>query len=61
MKVKICNTIYDSKKEPIMLILSKEEKEFIKNMHEDATKFLIYDTETVDCSQFKPEEFMRTK
>ena len=42
MKVKIGDTIYDSSKEPIMLILSNKDKENISNMHEDATKFISF-------------------
>ena len=42
MKVKIGTTIYDSAKEPIMLILNNQDKENIKNMHPSATKFCSY-------------------
>ena len=42
MKVKIGNIIYDSEREPIMIILSKGEKEQIANMHPDATKYCVY-------------------
>jgi hypothetical protein len=39
MKVKIGEAIYDSEAEPIMLILSAEEKGHIANMAEWATKY----------------------
>lgn len=45
MKVKIGNVIYDSEKEPIMLILTDNDKENIKNMHPEATKFCSYPDE----------------
>lgn len=42
MKVKIGDTIYDAKDQPIMLILNSKDKENIKNMHEEATMFCEY-------------------
>lgn len=51
MKVKIGNKIYDSEQQPIMLILSREDKLDIANMAETATKFCSYpggDDWTVD-------------
>ncbi len=42
MKVKIGNKIYDAEKEPIMIILNKDEKQQITNMHPDATKYCQY-------------------
>ena len=42
MKVKIGKKIYDSNNEPIMVILSKGEKEQISNMHPDTTKYCVY-------------------
>lgn len=47
MKVKIGNTIYDSEKEPIMIILSDKDKENISNMHKDATRFCSF-PESID-------------
>ena len=40
MQVKIGNKIYDSNKEPIMLILSDEDKENIAKMHSDKYKII---------------------
>ncbi len=45
MKVKIGNTIYDSKDQPIMVILSKQDKENINNMNEQAHKYCSYPDE----------------
>ena len=45
MKVKIGNKIYDSNVEPIMIIFSPGEREQIKNMAADATKYCIYPDE----------------
>jgi hypothetical protein len=42
MLVKIKNKIYDSNKEPIMLILSEEDKENIKNMESSCKKYCSY-------------------
>lgn len=41
MKVKVGNKVYDGEKEPVMVILSKGEKEQISNMG-DAKKYCIY-------------------
>lgn len=42
IKVKIGSTIYDSEKEPIMLILNNKDKENIANMHPSATRFFSF-------------------
>lgn len=42
MKVKVGNKIYDGEKEPVMVILSKGEKEHIANMDPDNTKYCVY-------------------
>ena len=42
MKVKINNKTYDSNEEPIMLILSDQDKKNIKNMADDATKYCSF-------------------
>lgn len=42
MKVKIGNKIYDSEKEPIMLILSDCDKKNISNMHPEADRYASY-------------------
>jgi hypothetical protein len=42
MKVKIGNKIYDSNKEPIMLILDDKDKENINAMHIDKYKYISY-------------------
>jgi len=42
MIVKIGNTYYNSTKEPILLILSKEEKSHIANMEENKKKYLSF-------------------
>ena len=58
MKVKIKNKIFDCTKEPIMLILGKQDKLNIKNMHPKAAKFCAYpDTYTVD----QIEKFMEVR
>lgn len=42
MKVKIGSTLYDSEVEPIMLILSAEDKSNISNMLPQATKYCSF-------------------
>jgi len=42
MKVKVGNKIYDSEEEPIMVVLSKEDKNNIANMKEETTKYCSY-------------------
>jgi hypothetical protein len=42
MKVKVGEKIYDSEKEPIMLILSESDKENIYNMLPDAKKYCSF-------------------
>jgi len=49
MKAKIGDKIYDSEKEPIMIILSDSDKKNITNMDPEATKYLSY-----------PENFFKT-
>lgn len=57
MKVKIDDKIYDSENEPIMLILSKEEKNNIGQM-EEQTKYCSFpDDDTWTEEQIK--EFMK--
>lgn len=42
MKVKIKDTIYDAEQEPIMLILSEQDKQNIQDMLPEATKYCVY-------------------
>ena len=42
MKVKIGNKIYDSEKEPIMIILNDSDKKNIANMLPECTKYCSY-------------------
>lgn len=61
MKVKIGNTIYNGEKEPVMIILSQEEKLQIANMHPDATKYCVYpDTKEWIADNYKKiKEWMK--
>lgn len=50
MKVKIGNMVYDPNETPIMVILTKEDKSNIANMHPDAIKYVAFpDTMSVEC------------
>ncbi|NJB83631.1 hypothetical protein [Wenyingzhuangia aestuarii] len=42
MKVKIGDTVYNAEETPIMLILTKQDKENIINMDAKDTKFVIF-------------------
>jgi len=42
MKVKVGDKIYDSAKEPIMVILTTHDKENIRKMPVEATKYCMY-------------------
>ena len=42
MKVKVGNKIYDGEHEPVMVILSKGDRENIASMLPDATKYCVY-------------------
>ena len=57
MKVKIGKKIYDAEKEPIMLILNKDDKYNISNMRESDMKYCCYPDGSM--SQAMVEEFMR--
>ena len=62
MKVKIGNKIYDGRKEPVMVILSKGEKEQIANLAPDATKYCVYPSiaEWTKNDYKKIKEWMKT-
>ena len=57
MRVKIGDKIYDSKEEPIMVILEDYNKEDISNMAEDARKYCEFPD---DMSEDEAREFMKT-
>ena len=59
MKVKIGNTIIDSEDEPIMLILSAQDKVNINAMLTDASKYCSFDGDMYTKEQIK--EFMETQ
>jgi hypothetical protein len=42
MKIKIGDRIYNSEDQPIMIILTKKDKNNIKHMSPDATKYCCY-------------------
>jgi hypothetical protein len=42
MKVKVGNKIYDGENEPVMVILSKSDRENIADMLPEATKYCSY-------------------
>lgn len=42
MKVKVGNRIYDDENEPVMVILSKNDRENIANMLPEVTKYCSY-------------------
>lgn len=58
MRVKIGNKIYDSKIEPIMLILEDYNKEDIKDMADESNKYCEYPDgmDTQEVAKFMHEE-----
>jgi hypothetical protein len=56
MKVKIGDKIYDSKNEPIMIILEDYNKEHISNMAKEATKYCEFPD---DITEDQVREFMK--
>lgn len=56
MKVKIGDQVYDSNEQPVLLILSDQDKENIANMHPDAHKYCVF-PESVDENTVR--EFMK--
>ena len=56
MKVKIGDNIYDAEKEPIMLILTPQDKLNISNMLPETTKLCTF-PDTVDIESVK--KFMK--
>ncbi len=57
MKVKIGEKLYDSNEEPILIVLSEDDKDNIKNMSPEATKYCSF-PDTYDLEKIK--EFMKT-
>lgn len=55
MKVKVGETIYDADMQPIMVILSDEDKINIRNMHPDKDKYCCY---PASCDPMKILEWM---
>jgi hypothetical protein len=56
MKVKVGNIIYDSNKEPIVIILSNEDKKNISNMSEGNFKYCCF-TDNINIDKIK--DFMK--
>jgi hypothetical protein len=58
MRVKIGNKIYDSKIEPIMIIFEEYNKEDIRNMDDESTKYCEYPDgiSTDEIAKFMHEE-----
>ena len=57
MKVKIGDKIYDSKEEPIMIILEDYNKDHISNMSEDAYKYCEFPD---NITESEAKQFMKT-
>ena len=51
MKVKIGNKYYDSKEQPIMVILSDKDKDNINNMFKNCCMYLTYPEDTNECKK----------
>lgn len=42
MKIKVGNKVYDGEKEPVMVILTEQDKKNIANMLPEATRYCMY-------------------
>jgi hypothetical protein len=58
MKIKVGNKIFNSENQPIMIILSEEDKYNIRNMDNNATKYCSYPDDGFDEQDII--EFMKT-
>ena len=61
MKVKVGNKIYNGEEEPVMVTLTKEDREQINNMHPDNKGYCVYpDTKEWTKSNYKKiKEWMK--
>lgn len=54
MKVKIGDKIYTPEKDgPIMIILTEKDKDNIKNMHDNANRYCVFDEKKVEPKEVK--------
>lgn len=58
MKLKVGSKIYDGEKEPVMVILTEQDKINIRNMIPEATKYCMY-PEIISIEEIK--KFMKTE
>ena len=58
MKVKVEDKICDGEKELVMVILNDQDKENIKNIHPDCTKYCVFPEEEHLIEEIK--EWMKT-
>jgi len=58
MRVKIKDTIYDADKEPIMLLLTAQDRLNIIGMHPDASFFCVYPN---NIDQAEIDDFVKMK
>ena len=56
MKVKVGNKVYDPEEEPVMVILTEQDKKNIANMLPDATKYAMFPDK---MTEEEVKEFMR--
>ena len=52
MKVKVGNKVFDCEKEPVMVILTDQDKENIKNMLPECTKYCMF-PDTIPIEKIK--------
>ncbi len=53
MKVKICDKIYDSENQPVMVILTAQDKINIANMHPHCTKYACFQNSNMTPEQMQ--------
>lgn len=57
MKVKIGDKIYDPEEQPIMIILTEQDKKNIQNMLPEVTKYCVYSKDNYTVEEI--ESFMK--
>ena len=53
MKVKVGDKVYDGNKEPVMVILTEQDKINIANMLPEATRYCMYPTTNISQEEIK--------
>ena len=53
MKIKVGDIVYDSIEEPLMVILTSQDKENIKNMLPECTKYCVFNEDSISVEELQ--------